>query len=48
MTVSLMLRLPDWAGNRIKEMADDKGLPFATMVKMLVCEKLRENQVKKI
>ena len=38
MTKVTMVRLPDHVGEEIQRLADRKGLPFATVVKEIICE----------
>lgn len=38
MTKVTMIRLPDHVGEEIQRLADRKGLPFATVVKEIICE----------
>ncbi len=33
-----MVRLPDNVGEEIQRLADRKGLPFATVIKEIICE----------
>lgn len=37
-----MLRLPDSIGAEIQKIADKKGIPFATTVKEMICERIHE------
>lgn len=37
-----MLRLPDSIGAEIQKIADKKGIPFATAVKEMICERIHE------
>lgn len=37
-----MVRLPQWAAVELKKIAERKGLPFATTIRELICERLRE------
>lgn len=43
MTKVSMIRLPDKAAREIEKIADRKGLPFATVIKEIVCEHLSGN-----
>ncbi|GEM_PF-4571981 len=38
-----LIRLPDWAEDKVKEMAYQKGLRYATAITMIVCEHLNES-----
>ncbi len=38
MTKVTMVRLPDNVGEEIQRLADRKGLPFATVIKEIICE----------
>ncbi len=35
----IQVRLPEWAGEELEKVAKIKGLPFATVVREIVCER---------
>jgi hypothetical protein len=39
---NVIITIPPWARVKIKEIALKRGLPFATTIRSLLCEKLNE------
>lgn len=42
MTISSMVRLPDEAAEKVKEYAKERGLAFATAVRCMIIDHLKE------
>jgi hypothetical protein len=38
-----MIRLPSWAKNQIKTIADKKGIPLSTEIRIRLCEQLKNS-----
>lgn len=39
----VIIRLPSWAKNQIKAIADKKGIPLSTEIRIRLCENLKKN-----
>lgn len=42
MSKTFLIRLPDWAGEEIVKTAERRGQGYATVIKGIVCECLRD------
>ncbi len=42
MTKQTVLRLPDWAGTEVEKKAEERGLAFATMCRVVVVDWLKK------